>query len=343
QRIKEQLACILESITDAVLLVNAAGCIVVANAAARDLLGPDLEGDEIRSRAPGLETILSTTTPIRDAELKVPFPAGSRIVLATAVPVTDVEQPTIGLVVAVKDITEQRLLQERLQRERRMAALGQVASSVAHEIRNPLSVIEGFARLLLNDHDKVHPDTERYARNIIQATGQVNGVICNMLSYTHEPGSQPSLQDLSVLARDAIMLVEPWSRDLRVPISYPPVHSNVKCVVDPVQIKQMATNLLSNALEACRGRSGAEIQVLVEPRGQEVALEVKDTGCGIPAQDISRVFEPFFSLKQDGIGLGLAMCQRVVDAHQGRHSLHSEEDCGTSVTIYFPREQTHHD
>ena len=343
QRIKEQLACILESITDAVLLVNAAGCIMVANAAAHGLLGPNLEGDEIRNRAPGLEAILSTTTPIRDLELKVPFPDGFRIVLATVVPVTDVEQPTIGLVVAVKDITEQRNLQERMQRERRMAALGQVATSVAHEIRNPLSVIEGFARLLLDDLLKTHPDTARHARHIIQATGQVNGVICNMLSYAHEPCSQPLLQDLSVLARDAITLVEPWARDLGVPISLRPAHASVKCVVDPVQIKQVATNLLSNSLEACRGRSGAEIEVLVESRGQEVTLEVKDTGCGIPAQAISQVFEPFFSLKQDGIGLGLAMCQRVMDAHQGRYSLQSVEDRGTSVTIFFPREKTDHD
>lgn len=331
QDIKERLSDILESITDAVFMTDCEGEIFTANHAARKLFDPDDEGDlEIASTSlidiDDIAKTISTGRRIQDEEISCTILDEDKIFMLSVLPIKNSKD---RIVVILKDITENHSLKVRVEREDRMTALGQVAASVAHEIRNPLASIEGFARLLERD---LPEGQKRMAGKIVQGTRQLNYVVTNLLTYTRENSINCFPHDMAQVIQEAAELVIPMAEDRDIGFNMK-LKDNTSAFIDGIQIKQLLLNLFINAVQACPVKADGEINVELKKRRSTVVIEVKDNGCGIPSSKVARLFEPFFTMKDGGIGLGLAMCRRIADMHEGKLSVKSTEGKGTCFTL----------
>ena len=213
-----------------------------------------------------------------------------------------------------------------------MTALGNVAASVAHEIRNPLCGIEGFACLLARDCEE-SSSARNSALKIIYATRQLNAVVSNLLNYSREMRGQFGRYELKPLIDDIVEIIQPMATDRHVTITRTYDDGDLTVEIDPVQIKQIITNLLVNALEACPRKAGGRIELKAARTKKRVRLTVSDNGSGISKKVLRQIFEPFYTTKDGGIGLGLALCQRIIEPHEGTIHCSSEEGRGTVFTI----------
>ena len=208
----------------------------------------------------------------------------------------------------LEDRTELERLEGKVAHLDRLAALGRMAFSIAHEIRNPLNGVAGFAGLLARD--AADEKTRRYASSIVEGVGRVDAIIRNLLAFAR-PGSLITRRvDLGRVVREAL---EPWKGPgLEVRLPGEPAYA----MADPTAVEQVLSNLLGNAREA----GGKDVPLLVglERRGGAWLLEVEDGGPGIPVENRETVFEPFHSGRENGTGLGLAIVKRIVELHGGR-------------------------
>jgi signal transduction histidine kinase len=335
---RERLSGILESITDGVLLVDGQGVVVTANAAAVRLCGGEVEGLRLTEVLPALVPVLEAEDGHRTREVVASIAGLENVLMASAVPVRGISRLVDGhRVLAFKDVTEHRRLQERLARADRLAALGQVAANVAHEIRNPLGAIEGFARLLEGDLRTRDAAGAELARKTVYAAQQLNGVVSNLLNYARDPASHFQLFDLVALVREVLAMLEPRSSDRGVTVLFEVTPPALTVPVDGVQFRQVVANLVVNALEACPSRRGGCVEVGLEADETELCLRVADNGRGIEDAALPRLFEPFFTRKQGGVGLGLAMCHRIVEAHGGRITAANRAAGGAVFVVTLPR------
>ena len=329
QDIKERLSNILESITDAVFMIDKAGSIVTANHAACSFFEKDkFEDLDVLSltKVPEIMAFITAGKKIQDKDLCCNIHEEEKVLMLSILPI---KKNLDRSVLIIKDITEYQQLKVRVEREDRMTALGQVAASVAHEIRNPLAAVEGFARLLERD---LPSNQKRMAGKIVQATRQLNYVVTNLLTYTRDQAINPFPHEMSQVIEEAAELVIPMAEDRDIAFNMK-LKEGVSAQVDGIQIKQLLLNLFINAVQACPVKSDGEINVTMKKVRNRISISVEDNGCGIPASKLPRLFEPFFTMKDGGIGLGLAMCRRIADMHAGKLTVESTEDKGTCFTL----------
>ena len=326
----EELKAILESIDDAVFLVDGNGNCEANNTAAKDL-SVKAKG-EIVNLSPEISKRIQAKKRVSNFEFTCRLEQEEVSMLLNVLPLKDSQENVF--VIILKDITDYRQLQERVEREGRLSELGQVAASVAHEIRNPLAAIEGFARLLERDLGDVQASM---AGKIVKASRQLNYVVTNLLTYTKEQGLQLFPYDMKNTVEEAADLVIPMAEDRDIAFDMD-LEEGLSLAMDSAQIKQLLLNLFINAVQACPVKSNGAIQVKLFEQDSEVIVTVQDNGCGIPQSKIDKLFNPFFTMKDGGIGLGLAMCQRIADAHHGKLSAESEEGSWTKFTLTLSRQ-----
>jgi PAS domain S-box-containing protein len=246
-----------------------------------------------------------------------------------------VTEPAIeGLLILIRDITEMRHLQRLANRNSRLQELGEMAAYLAHEIRNPLGGIRGFASLLFQDL-KDRPEMQKMAAHIIEGTTHLNGFVTNILHYTHplEPRFEVLdivhfIEDLKVL----LMTDETWNPETQFIIK-----SNVKELFipfDPQMMKSALINLFMNANQAMA--TGGILSVQIGQDTKSAIIKIKDNGIGIPNEHLDKIFSPFFTTKELGTGLGLSEVYKVIQAHQGWIEVYSEVKKGTLFIIKLP-------
>lgn len=330
ETMKECLNGIIVSIEDAVILFRE-GKIEVVNPAVLKLFSCSEE--HILSgnfQLPlELESILKKNKQVRDEEILCVIDSEEKVIQVT---VSKMKNSMDGkqLVTVLRDVTKYRELQKKVNREDRMRALGQMAASAAHEIRNPLAAIEGYACLLKRDL-KDDPAKESRTVKIVSAARQLNYVITNLLSYSKDPTLNCVLTGLHDVVDDAHETIKAGALDQGVSfqIKCDKIYSNV----DFIQMKQVVLNLLTNAVDACRNVENPLIKIVLKSKGKQVVLTVEDNGCGIEGNKLPRLFEPFFTLKDGGVGLGLAMCSRIIELHNGKICVESKPGKGSAFTI----------
>jgi two-component system, NtrC family, sensor kinase len=236
---------------------------------------------------------------------------------------------------------EERL--DRLHRAERLAAVGQLAGGVAHEIRNPLTAIRSTLQYLLQGFPAGEPKHE-LIREVLGEVDRINGTISGLLSLGRTGESSLVPLDLLEPLTRAQQLVGDHAREhgVRVEIaSCPPELRRIRGDAD--QLRQVFVNLLLNAVQAMR--EGGEVWVTLDPAAFPavpvlrpwIEVRIVDQGPGIPPDALGRVFEPFFTTKREGTGLGLAICHSIVEQHRGEIRLESAAGTGTTVTVRFPR------
>ena len=203
-----------------------------------------------------------------------------------------------------------------LERGNRLAALGEMAAGLAHEIRNPLAGIQLYASLLSQDVSD-RPDSLKTVGKIVTGVKRLEALVSQVLHFTREIIAHPAECDVAEIARDAVEIASSRAtqNSVRIELQSPQV---LMCDVDSHLITQAVLNLVLNAVEACIGHPRATVSVqLTAGQSERLSLVIEDNGPGIPAEILDRIFNPFFTTKDEGTGLGLSIVHRIVEAHGG--------------------------
>ncbi len=229
--------------------------------------------------------------------------------------------------------------QRRAVRSEKLATVGQLAAKLAHEIRNPLTIIGGFVRTLLRDG----PSSPHFARNLQIVSDEVKrleGMLSDVKDFVRPVTPRAEPVDLNSLVKTALdqvaAVTDPGAR-IRFEADLGPLGD--PALVDPAQMRQVLLNLLRNAVEAIEARgdeNGGLVRVRTRRDRGRIRIEVEDDGCGVPAESLSRLFDPFFSTKSRGSGLGLSVTARILEDHGGSISARSEAMRGTTMIAVIP-------
>lgn len=243
---------------------------------------------------------------------------------------------TQGLIILIRDITEIRRLEVIALRNDRMKELGEMAAQVAHEIRNPLGGIKGFASLLQRDL-KNQPELQQMAGYIVEGTDNLNRLVTQVLNYTrpvHLHLEQGNLIHLLEDIKQHILADESIKKEsFEIKIESP--HKIVNCQADFQLLRGVFLNLIVNALQAMP--DGGQILISADQQNSETIIRVEDNGSGIPEENLEKIFSPFFTTKTDGNGFGLAEVYKVVQAHGGIVEVESTVGSGSIFTIRLPQ------
>jgi PAS domain S-box-containing protein len=249
-----------------------------------------------------------------------------------------------GATLFFKDLTRVEQLEERERLRDRLAALGEMAAAIAHEVKNPLAGIEVMAGLLKRQLAG-SPDAQSILADIIKEARMANAIVLEVLDFVRPIRLQVERISLGDVIQDAVAMAESHAArgavGVRVtyPEHLPPIQG------DPQQLRQIFTNLLTNAFEALSGTGHVLITASAlsddgsgggEPQGPMVQVEVTDDGPGVPADVLDRIFSPFFTTKPQGSGLGLAIVRKIVDAHDGRIDVSRVDSGGTRFRVTLP-------
>jgi len=332
---------VVESMADGLISVDNNKKIVTLNRRAAEFLGDEeknLKGLKISNIFDlDIETLLKDKKMIiRDMEVEIKPSSGGRIPLSlSAAPLKDETGREMGLVLLLRDLREIRELQEKVRRSERLASLGRLAAGVAHEIRNPLSSIRGFAQYFMR-RLKGHEEEEGYASIMVKEVDRLNRVITELLDFARpkEPHREP--QALEEIVDYSLKLLEPEFSQKKIKIEKSFEPDLPKAEVDRDQISQAFLNLILNSLESIEGEGKIKVSLKKMGEPHALAITLMDTGRGIGREDLGKVFEPFFSTKRKGSGLGLAIVHQIVEGHGGDIAVESQEGMGTTFRITLP-------
>lgn len=241
---------------------------------------------------------------------------------------------TQGLIILIRDITEIRHLQMLANRNDRMKELGEMAAQVAHEIRNPLGGIKGFASLLQRDLSE-SPEMQKMANYIVEGTDTLDRLVVNVLSYSRPLHLHFESIDLMEILEDLKnSLLADHNIKEKIVCQIVKEHPSCLLPLDLGLFKGALLNLLINAIQAMP--DGGEITIEVTEKKNKAIIKIIDTGTGIAKDNLKKIFNPFFTTKPSGNGLGLAEAHKVIQAHGGEIEVQSLIGKGTTFTIKIP-------
>jgi len=218
-------------------------------------------------------------------------------------------------------------------RQSRLAAMGEMAAMLAHEVRNPLGAMELFTGLLLQDL-RDQPEAQRLAQQVARGIVDLNHLVSNLLEFTRTQQPRRAVVDCCALMEDALR----YTADLRaaggITLERRYGAPLVPAIADPELLRPVLLNLIRNAVQAMDG--GGTLTVAAAPRGERTAVAVTDTGCGIPAEVREEIFRPFYTTRTRGTGLGLPVARGLVVAMGGELLVDSEVGRGTTFTVLLP-------
>lgn len=261
-------------------------------------------------------------------ELEDPHLGGTFVVSNS--PIFDSARNFVGTVHISRDITELRTLRERVIHSERMAALGELAARVAHEIRNPLISIGGFARRL---EKKLMDDTKEYAKIIVNEVSRLENILKEILGFVKSSRIVKSSVDINEMISDIVDFIAPEINQKQNRIIKEVSDQPIMMLIDADKINEAVFNIISNANQATDQGS---ITVRTRREENDAVIEILDMGCGIKEDDLKNIFNPFFTTKTEGTGLGLAVTHKIVQEHSGKIKVESAWGGGTAFRIYLP-------
>jgi two-component system sensor histidine kinase HydH len=244
----------------------------------------------------------------------------------------------LGNILLFKDLTEVRALRKEVARSQRLASVGRLAAGVAHEIRNPLSSIKGFATYFKERYpDK--PDDQQTANIMIQEVDRLNRVVGQLLEFARPITVKPRRISLQALLKDSIKLIEDRAAEKNISIRTQYDTQVDEAWGDPDRINQILLNLYLNAMDAMESGGELKVGLSSDSNGRQFIITISDTGCGIAAENLSQIFDPYFTTKSSGTGLGLAIAHNAIEAMGGRIQVESTKEIGTTFTVILPNSE----
>jgi two-component system sensor histidine kinase HydH len=341
---KDYARQVLASMANGLISIDIKGRIISYNSLALDLL--DLEEAEAQNKDfpdvidihdSAIQQTLQHCVPVIEREIKYEQKSGKTIPMAlSATPIKNEDNECEGAVIVLRDLSEIKQLEEKVRRSEKLAAIGKLAAGVAHEIRNPLSSIRGFAQFLKHAL-KDMPRDRQYAETMVSEVDRINKVVTDLLTFARPMEADLKPTNVTELIEHAVRLVEADAKfqalDIRMNI---PVLPEFK--MDVNQMTQALLNLLLNSLQSVK--QGGYIEVGAELNSHSgLQLWIEDDGPGIAEDKIQRIFEPFFTTRETGSGLGLSIVHKIVENHNGEirvQSPPSGKKYGSRFTIIIP-------
>ena len=342
------------NLRNGVLAVTRDGRVAVMNEVAYRILGLKPRSSDIGQPflrilqdQPELSRIMSGAFELSHlpnrAELRLK--SSGKVIGYTLSQVRDERGHLTGAALFFKDLTRVEQLEERERLRDRLAALGEMAAAIAHEVKNPLAGIEVMAGLLKRQLVDSQ-DAQTILNDIIKEAKMANAIVLEVLDFVRPIRLQVERIALADVIRDAIGMAESHvpRGDVTVTVALPGDLASIQG--DPHQLRQLFTNLLTNAFEALTGRGSVAINAVqlaeedssaVEGHsGPFIQVDVIDDGPGVPPDVMDRIFSPFFTTKPQGSGLGLAIVRKIVDAHDGRIDVSGRPAGGTQFRVTLP-------
>ncbi|MEL3972258.1 ATP-binding protein [Rossellomorea oryzaecorticis] len=229
----------------------------------------------------------------------------------------------------LRDINKRKEQEEYLRASDKLAAAGQMAAGIAHEIRNPLTSIKGFVQML-----RESPESTHYYEVILNEIDRINQVTNDFLFLAKPQGKNFITNNLNELLYEVIELMEPEAalHNIKCDLALREEDNLILC--DKNELKQVFINLMKNSIEAMP--SGGLISINIIKYQHTLTVKVKDTGNGIPKDKLAHIGQPFFTLKEKGTGLGIMTTLKIIENHKGNFKIDSIENSGTTITITFP-------
>ncbi len=243
----------------------------------------------------------------------------------------------MGTVGVLRDLTEQVETQRRLIQREKLASVGEMAAGVAHEIRNPLGGIKMATNLLSSPEIDSSPLSQEMARSILAGIAEIEGIINSLLDFTRDTRLERNDYELARILDPVLDAAAAEGRARGIVVAYGRADRRVVAAADGQKLRQVFTNVMRNALEAIEPRRGGgrvEVNLFVE--GDRATVEVIDDGSGIASEARDRIFQPFFTTKPSGTGLGMSIVKKIVDLHGGDVTVDSAPGRGTRVRISLP-------
>jgi len=336
---------IISSIRSGLMTIDLDGRVALFNRTAEDLLGrkstgvlekplPVILGSALWEKITGYD-LVHNIQPLRHEEWII-LPSGSRRYLGFSVsPLEDEKQSLLGYIISFQDLTEIKRLEEEVRLKDRMAAIGNMAAGVAHEIRNPLTAMQGSIEVLCSRSGLPKSD-EKLLDIVIREGERLNRFVEDFLHLARPDKVMHQDVDLAALIRDSITLLQnsPGARD-KYKIAFQQQAARLPISGNANQLRQVFWNLSQNALRAMP--SGGPLTIAASKTDEGgTKITFQDTGIGMSQEEQERLFQPFQSGFAKGTGLGLSIVFQIMEDHGGKISVDSEKGRGTSVTLYFP-------
>ena len=341
-RIKAFSDSLVENMPIGLVAINDRGEIISFNQTAESVLGYSFSevigktADQILPQ-PCKALLQSLKVEKRVIEKEIDCPVHTGKIIPLEVIATTLEEDDgnpIGYVILFRDITEVQHLKKEMERSRRLASLGSLAAGVAHEIRNPLSSIKGFATFF-KERYRDNPEDQKIAEIMVQEVERLNRVISQLLEFARPMDMNRQWISLQEVIRHTLKMIEGQTRSNNITIhtDLPLDMGNV--LIDSDKIKQVLLNLYLNAVGAME--NGGTLSVTLSPHNSRtIRIDVSDTGKGIDEKELARIFDPYFTTKSSGTGLGLAIVYKIIEAHDGEIRVMSESGKGTTVSVFLP-------
>ena len=345
QQTRDYTRQVVDHMANGLVSIDAEGTVLSYNSLALEFLclaDAEIQGINLDSvldlGAAGVRETLASGRPVMDREILRESGAGESIPLAlSSTPLTDEAGAPCGAVILLRDLREIKRLEAQVRRSEKLAAIGKLAAAVAHEIRNPLSSIRGFAQFL-GHILKDRPRDQEYAAVMVKEVDRINRVVTDLLTFARPQESEPAPVDLPELVGHVLRLIEGDARDGNVTVERRLPETMPGVVVDGGQITQVLLNLCLNALQAMNGGGTLTVGADADGRGG-LTLWVTDDGPGIPLEHQARIFDPFFTTRDKGTGLGLAIVQKIVENHHGGIHIESPppgKERGCRFSVFLP-------
>jgi len=331
---------LLANVAAGVISVNPAGQITTWNMAAERMLGLSAAGALGRNyeevfESESLHVMREIVESVKDRgsverEIKIPLSEQHLTAMVSAASLRDDEGRTVGVMVFLEDITQ-------IQKVQRMEAWREVARRIAHEIKNPLTPIQLSAERLRKRYAPMLEGNgailDKCTSTIIQQVEELKNLVNEFSQFARLPSAQLATSDLNEIVQEALFLFKEGHREVHFhcrPGVIPPVE------LDREQIKRVLINLLDNAVAAVAEKGEIRLATSYDRSREVVCLEVSDDGCGLAPDIKSKIFEPYFSTKENGTGLGLTIVSQIVEDHRGYVRVRPNEPRGTRFTIELP-------
>ncbi|MFC1855174.1 nitrogen regulation protein NR(II) [Thermodesulfobacteriota bacterium] len=348
QELEEYLKNILNNAPNGVLALDGSGYVKSFNKAAEEITGysfDDVRDMDIQELIPKINPKKKNNAIIFLDSVKFECKNKEEKILNIYISdMNDRDGGCIGKVVAIEDITSIRRLEEQVQRKNRLEAMGEMAAGISHEIRNPLGAIELFASMLKKDLQG-DSEKEELVDNIVSGVKSLTNITSNLLLFTKDIRPKLEIIDIVDAIENALIFTEHLAKDKKINIVKDYSAQSRMISADAELLKQVFLNLVLNAVQALK--KGGEIKISIsegisaspisiEEEKKFIRVTVEDSGDGIKRENVERVFNPFFTTKRSGLGIGLAIVHKIITSHNGMIEVASKEGSGATFTVTLP-------
>ncbi len=332
---------ILDSITNVVIAVDSNLNIKSINKEGRNLFCPDTNERNIRLESifnkyeevdQKLKDVIEYDRRLLNIETNCKTKDGEIInIKLLAYPLYNIVNNIEGIVIVLEDISEIRNLEKQIRRAEKLSAVGELASGVAHEIRNPMGIIKTISQTIQGETQD--EDIKEGLRIIIHEINRANTVIKGLLNYASPGIKQIKLLDINDIINNIILITKKYAENHNVEINFISNEAS-KVLIDSDSLKQCFINIIFNAIQAMPG--GGNLDIITTIDNSWVKIIFQDTGIGISEDKLEKIFEPFYTTKDTGTGLGLSITHRIIEEHKGFMEVESKVNKGTEIYIYLP-------